>query len=209
MSSVKLLVAFGVKNGWELRQLDVKQAFIQADLDFNVLIKLPGDCGDKSCKVVKLSESVYGLKQAGRRWAMHLDGVIVRKIGMEQFKADPFVFRLIRDGVVVMIVCVHVDTLLLQESLRRVIFRALVFLRSSKLREGKSRGTEGARLSVIGKEAFFAHRRERLSSLLSVDMELTQCLIARLLNQQISALGGTTSRSVINRFVHLLVVWFG
>ena len=83
MSSVKLLVAFGVKNDWELLKLDVKQAFIQADLDFNVLMKLPGDCGDKSGKVVKLSESVYGLKQAGRRWAMHLDDVIVRKIGME------------------------------------------------------------------------------------------------------------------------------
>ena len=78
-------------------------------------MKLPGDCGDKSGKVEKLSESVYGLKQAGRRWAMHLDDVIVRKIGMEQFKADPCVFRLIRDGVVVMIVCVHVDDIILAE----------------------------------------------------------------------------------------------
>ena len=56
----------------------------------------------KVAKIVKLNKSVYGLKQAGRRWAMHLGGVIVRKIGMEQCKADPCVFRLIiRDGVVV------------------------------------------------------------------------------------------------------------
>ena len=40
---------------------------------------------------------------------MHLGDVIVRKIGMEQCKADPCVFRLIRDDVVVMIVCVHVN----------------------------------------------------------------------------------------------------
>ena len=40
---------------------------------------------------------------------MHLDDVVVRKVGMEQCKVDPCVFRLIRDGVVVMIVCVHVD----------------------------------------------------------------------------------------------------
>ena len=108
-SSVKLLVAIAVKNDWELRQLDVKQAFIQADLDFNVFARLPDGCGDKSGKVVKLNKSVHGLKQAGRRWAMHLGDVIVRKIGMEQCKADPRVFRLIRDGVVVRIVCVHVD----------------------------------------------------------------------------------------------------
>ena len=78
-------------------------------MDFNVLIKLPDGCGDKSSKEVKLNKSVYGLEQAGRRWAMHLGDVIVRKIGMEQCKADPCVFRLIRDGVLVMIVCVHVD----------------------------------------------------------------------------------------------------
>ena len=61
-SSLKLLVAIAVKNDWELRQLDVKQAFIQIDLDFNVFMKLPNGCGDKSGKVVKLKKSVYGLK---------------------------------------------------------------------------------------------------------------------------------------------------
>ena len=100
-SSVKLLVAIAVKNDWELRQLDVKQAFIQADLDFNVFMKLPDGCGDKNGKVVKLNKSMYGLKQAGRRWATHLGDVIVRKIRMEQCKADLYVFRLINDGVVV------------------------------------------------------------------------------------------------------------
>ena len=110
-SSVKLLVAIAVKHDWELRQLDVKQAFIQADLDFNVFMKLPDGYGDKSGKVVRLNKSVYGLKQAGRRWAMHLGDVVVREIGMEQCNADPFVFRPIRDGVVVMIVCVHVDNI--------------------------------------------------------------------------------------------------
>ena len=103
------MVIIAVKNDWELRQLDVKQTFIQADLDFNVFTKLPDGCGDKSGKVVKRNKSVYGLKQAGRRWAMHLGDVIVRKIGMEQCKEGPRAFRLIRDGVVVMVVCVHVD----------------------------------------------------------------------------------------------------
>ena len=49
-SSVKLLVAIAVKNDWELRKLDVKQAFIWIDLDFNVFMKLPDGCRDKSGK---------------------------------------------------------------------------------------------------------------------------------------------------------------
>ena len=137
-SSVKLLVAIAVKNDWELRQLDVKQAFIQADLDFNVFMKLPDGCGDKSDKVVKLNKSVYGLKQAGRRWAMRLGDVIVRKIGMEQFKADPCGFRLIRDGVVVMIVCVHVDDITVAgES------EACAFLSTCLLEEFQTTGSRG------------------------------------------------------------------
>ena len=73
-------------------------------------MKLPDGCGDKSGKIVKLDKSVYGLKQAGRRWAMHLGDVIIRKIGMEQCKADPCVFWLVWDGVVVVMnVCVYVD----------------------------------------------------------------------------------------------------
>ena len=121
-SCVKLLVAIAVENDWKLRQLDVNQAFIQADLDFNVFIKLPDGSEDKRGKVVKLNKSVYGLNQVGRSWAMHLGDVIVRKIGMEQCKADPCVFRLIRDGIVVIIVCVHVDDITISEkSLRRVI----------------------------------------------------------------------------------------
>ena len=108
-SSVKCLVAVAVENNWQLRKVDVKQTFFQVDLDFNVFMKLLDGCGDKSGRVVKLNKSVYGLKQAGRRWAMRLGDVLVSKVEMEQCKADPCVFRLIRDDVVMMIVCFHVD----------------------------------------------------------------------------------------------------
>ena len=58
------------------------QAFIQADLDFNVFMELLDGCKDKNGKVVNLNKPVSGLKQAGCRWAMHLGDEIVRKIGM-------------------------------------------------------------------------------------------------------------------------------
>ena len=60
---VKTVVAVAVERGWELRQLDVKQAFIQADLDYNVYMKLPDGCGDKSGEIVKLNKAVYGLNK--------------------------------------------------------------------------------------------------------------------------------------------------
>ena len=59
-------------------------------------MKNPDGCGDKkSGRIVKLNKSVYGLKQASRRWAMRLGDVLVSKIGMEQYKADPCISRLL------------------------------------------------------------------------------------------------------------------
>ena len=69
---------------------------------------------------------------------MHLGDVIVRKIGVEQCKADPCVFRLIRDGVVrVMIICVHVDDITVAgES------EACDFLSTCRLEEFQTTGGE-------------------------------------------------------------------
>ena len=62
---VKTVVTVAVERDWELRQLDVKQAFIEADLDYDVYMKLPDGCGDKSGEIMKHNKAVYGLKQAG------------------------------------------------------------------------------------------------------------------------------------------------
>ena len=60
---VKTGVAAAVERDWELRQVDVKQAFVQADLDYDVYMKLPDGRGDKSGEIAKLNKAVYGLKQ--------------------------------------------------------------------------------------------------------------------------------------------------
>ena len=89
---VKTVVAAAVEREWELRQLDVKQAFIQADLDYDVHMKLPDGCGDKSGEIVKLNKAVHGLQQAGRQWSLRLTQVLVENAGMEQCKADHVFF---------------------------------------------------------------------------------------------------------------------
>ena len=82
---------------------------------------------------------MYGLKQAGRRWEIRLSDVLVSKVEMEQCKADPCVFRLIRDDVVVMSVCVHVDYITAAGAPKVCDFLS-VFWRSSKPPEGNSPG---------------------------------------------------------------------
>lgn len=68
-------------------------AFIQAEIDFNVFRELLDGCGGRSDRVVRVNKSMYGLKHAGRSWAVRLGDALVRKIGMEQCKGDACIFR--------------------------------------------------------------------------------------------------------------------
>ena len=65
-ASMRLLVALACRYNLELLHWDIEQAFVQSELDHEVFMKLPPDCGSMSGKVVRLNKSLYGSKQASR-----------------------------------------------------------------------------------------------------------------------------------------------
>ena len=79
-------------------------------------MKLPGGCSEKSKTTAKLERTIYGLKQSGRKWG-HLCADTLIADGVEQCKADSYIFRKIVDGVVVRIIGVYVDDLLVGGSI--------------------------------------------------------------------------------------------
>ena len=87
---------------------DVDQAFVRADLKEGVFMRLPEGCGAHSGKIGKLNKSLYGLRQASRQWYAMLKKCLL-VLGFEQCLADSCVFRLIRGGIVVLILVVHAD----------------------------------------------------------------------------------------------------
>ena len=87
---------------------DVDQAFARADLKEDVFMRLPEGCGTLSGNIVKLNKSLYGLRQASRQWYAMLKKCLLA-LGFEQCLTDSCVFRLIRGGIVVLILVVHVD----------------------------------------------------------------------------------------------------
>ena len=67
VSSFRLLAALACEHNLDLCQFDIEQAFVQSDLDEDVLMCLPQGCGRLSGMIVKLNKSLYGLKQASRQ----------------------------------------------------------------------------------------------------------------------------------------------
>ena len=107
-SSVRLLAAFSNDYDLELCHFDVDQAFVRANLKEDVFMRLPEGCGELSGKIVKLNESLFRLRQASRQWYAMLKTCLLA-LGFEQCLADSCVSRLIRGGIVALIVVVNVD----------------------------------------------------------------------------------------------------
>ncbi|KAL2243405.1 UNVERIFIED_CONTAM: Retrovirus-related Pol polyprotein from transposon TNT 1-94 [Sesamum indicum] len=74
-TTVRIILALTVHYNWELKQMDVKTAFLHGDLDENIYICQPAGFVDESKPdfVCLLKKSLYGLKQSLRQWNKKFD----------------------------------------------------------------------------------------------------------------------------------------
>ena len=69
MTTIRVILTLASANIWQLQQLDVSNAFLHGDLSEEVYMTIPqGLQGHGSSQSCKLKESLYGLKQASRKW---------------------------------------------------------------------------------------------------------------------------------------------
>ncbi|GAX77214.1 hypothetical protein CEUSTIGMA_g4660.t1 [Chlamydomonas eustigma] len=110
--SLRMLLAVAAKKGMHIHQMDVKSAFLNAELDDEVYIRLPPEVctgGDKT--VYKLKKAVYGLKQAPRAWYNRLKEILTG-LGFTQSEADPAMYFQVVKGQLEVILT-HMDDLLI------------------------------------------------------------------------------------------------
>lgn len=69
-ATIRTLLGLAVTNGWQLRQLDINNAFLQGTLTEQVFMAQPPGFPNTKfpTHLCKLKKAIYGLKQAPRAW---------------------------------------------------------------------------------------------------------------------------------------------
>ena len=76
--SLRMLVLLSLIYGYELVQLDIKTAFLNADIDEDLYMEVPdGVDVDRTVHVVKLLKALYGTKQAPKVWNDHINNQLL------------------------------------------------------------------------------------------------------------------------------------
>ena len=68
LETIRLLLGIAAKKDWEIRQIDVKSAYLYGDLDEEIYMSPPPGYNVPEGHVLRLRKALYSLKQAGRQW---------------------------------------------------------------------------------------------------------------------------------------------
>ncbi|WKA11488.1 hypothetical protein VitviT2T_028982 [Vitis vinifera] len=114
INSIRVLLSLAVNSNWPLHQLDVKNVFLNGDLEEEVLMSPPPGFEESFGvgKVCKLKKSLYGLKQSPRAWFEHF-GKVIKHYGYTQSQADHTMFYKHSNEGKVAILIVYVDDIVL------------------------------------------------------------------------------------------------
>jgi len=112
ITTVRTLLALASINSWHLHQLDVNNAFLHGDLSEDVYMSVPqGVVSPKPNQACELLKSLYGLKQASRKWYEKLIGFLISQ-GYKQSSSDHSLFTLHSDFMFTALL-VYVDDVIL------------------------------------------------------------------------------------------------
>jgi hypothetical protein len=114
ISSLRAVLAIAAHNDWEIESFDFNGAYLNGELDEDEEIYMqppPGYDFEYEGEVLKLEKSLYGLKQAGRRWYETLSRALI-DLGFWISENDPGIFiKYIDEDILILVIYVDDCTL--------------------------------------------------------------------------------------------------
>ena len=109
MSTLRFITATAARLKCNVKMFDIAVAYLNADLDEDIYMRIPPGFGNQHQSVLKLNKAIYGLKQSGRLW-FQLLSEFLRSLKFKQSDTDKCLFYKHVNGHLIMI-GVYVDDL--------------------------------------------------------------------------------------------------
>ena len=113
-NTVQVLIALAAKCEWDIRQLDIKNAFLHGELKEEVYMQLPlgYQLTNEPNQVCKLKKALYGLKQSPRAWFSRFTEAMI-DLNYHQSRGDHVLFIKHSATGAVTLLLVYVDDILI------------------------------------------------------------------------------------------------
>ena len=97
-ATIKMLLAHATLHNRHLYTLDIKAAYLNAEVDSRfqgkIYIKFPAGVYGESPRLARLEGNLYGLRQGGNRWWLENKATLVNKLGMTVSPSEPCLYLL-------------------------------------------------------------------------------------------------------------------
>ncbi|MBW0481301.1 hypothetical protein O181_021016 [Austropuccinia psidii MF-1] len=108
LMSLRLLLATACLQRWKVCSFDVSGAYLYIPVEETVLMELPAHfIPYLEGKVLRLQKALYGMKQAGHCWWLHLSGIL-EGLGFTSCKVDLSLYVFRKDDAII-VIWIHVD----------------------------------------------------------------------------------------------------
>jgi len=115
--AVRTVMSMMCREDMIVNAYDLSGAFLAADLDREVYMKLPAECGEMAGKIVKLVKAIYGLKTSSRDYTQAFCKKVLEfehdGCKFKQLYMDACIFRFVGKNGEEIILCHYVDDLIL------------------------------------------------------------------------------------------------
>ena len=112
-SSIRVILAIAVNQGWPVRATDKKAAFLKgSDIEREVFLTPPAEAALPNGKLWKLRHCLNGLNYDAARQFYNSVKATLLEIGCQQSVHDPAVFTFVQEGQLIGMVASHIDDLL-------------------------------------------------------------------------------------------------
>jgi len=112
-ATIRIVLALAIQLNWEIRQLDISNAFLHGSLLEEVFMEQPQGYQDQDQPnfVCKLHKAIYGLKQAPRAWFTCLSTALLN-LGFIASLVDTSLFIFVHDDIKIFIL-IYVDDIII------------------------------------------------------------------------------------------------